>query len=105
MRSGRGGLLVQTAAGSSVGRILSGAASFHNLPLLNIVRSERGADLLRSRIPNLPVVSTERPDWTEDIRKAADGRPVGVAVDPIGGRLAEDLLGLLKVGTVLVRTR
>ncbi|MFG2563619.1 alcohol dehydrogenase catalytic domain-containing protein [Streptomyces sp. NPDC048496] len=35
---GYNGLLVQTAAGSSVGRLMTGVCQFHNLPLINVVR-------------------------------------------------------------------
>ncbi|MFD8285672.1 hypothetical protein ACFV47_41840 [Streptomyces solisilvae] len=57
---GNEGLLVQTAAGSSVGRLVTGLAQFHNLPLVNVVRSERGAAELRKRFPDIPVVSDSR---------------------------------------------
>ncbi|MFE7776235.1 alcohol dehydrogenase catalytic domain-containing protein [Streptomyces sp. NPDC057445] len=76
---GYDGLLVQTAAGSSVGRLLTGASLVHNLALVNVVRSDRGAAELRKRFPDVPVVATEHPGWTDEIREAADGRPVSVA--------------------------
>ncbi|MGW1887371.1 zinc-binding dehydrogenase [Streptomyces sp. NPDC001970] len=99
---GYDGLLVQTAAGSSVGRLVTGVCQFHNLPVVNVVRSDRGAAELRKRFPDVPVVSTEHPGWADDVRKAADGRPVSVAFDPIGGKLAENLLDLLTPGGKLV---
>ncbi|WP_406500000.1 zinc-binding dehydrogenase [Streptomyces sp. NBC_00846] len=99
---GYDGCLVQTAAGSSVGRLVTGVSQFHNLALVNVVRSERGAAELRRRFPDVPVVSTEHPDWADEVRKAADGRPVSVAFDPIGGKLAESLLDLLTPGGKLV---
>lgn len=99
---GYDGLVVQTAAGSSVGRLVTGICRFHNLGLVNVVRSDRGAAELRKRFPDVPVVSTEDPGWAEEVRKAAGGRPVGVALDPIGGRLAESLLDLLTPGGKLV---
>ncbi|WP_405885347.1 zinc-binding dehydrogenase [Streptomyces sp. NBC_01136] len=99
---GYDGLLVQTAAGSSVGRLVTGVFQFHNLPLVNVVRSERGAAELRKRFPDVPVVATENPGWADEVRKAAGGRPVSVAFDPIGGKLAESLLDLLTPGGKLV---
>jgi NADPH:quinone reductase-like Zn-dependent oxidoreductase len=99
---GYDGLLVQTAAGSSVGRLLTGVSQFHNLPLVNIVRSDRGAAELRKRFPDVSVVATEHPGWADEVRKAAGGRPVSVALDPIGGKLAETLLDLLTPGGKLV---
>jgi NADPH:quinone reductase-like Zn-dependent oxidoreductase len=99
---GYDGLLVQTAAGSSVGRLVTGVCRFHNLPLVNVVRSDRGAAELRKRFPDVPVVATEHPGWADEVRKAAGGRPVTVAFDPIGGKLAENLLDLLTPGGKLV---
>jgi NADPH:quinone reductase-like Zn-dependent oxidoreductase len=99
---GYDGLLVQTAAGSSVGRLLTGVSLVHNLALVNIVRSDRGAAELRKRFPDVPVVATEHPGWVDQIRQAAAGRPVSVALDPIGGKLAESLLELLAPGGTLV---
>ncbi|WP_406105926.1 zinc-binding dehydrogenase [Streptomyces sp. NBC_01003] len=99
---GYDGLLVQTAAGSSVGRLVTGVAQFHNFALINIVRSERGAAELRKRFPDVPVVATEHPGWADEVRKAAGGRPVSVALDPIGGKMAGSLVDLLAPGGKLV---
>ncbi|MFG2386735.1 zinc-binding dehydrogenase [Streptomyces avermitilis] len=99
---GYDGLLVQTAAGSSVGRLLTGTSLVHNLALVNVVRSDRGAAELRKRFTGVPVVATEHPGWAGEVREAAGGRPVSVALDPIGGKLAETLLDLLTPGGKLV---
>ncbi|MBA2813701.1 zinc-binding dehydrogenase [Streptomyces sp. KM273126] len=102
MAVGYDGLLVQTAAGSSVGRLLTGVCQFHNLALVNVVRSDRGAAELRKRFPDVPVVSTAHQGWADEVRRAAGGRPVSVAFDPIGGKLAESLLDLLAPGGKLI---
>ncbi|MGW8802821.1 hypothetical protein ACWGN9_38035 [Streptomyces sp. NPDC055775] len=73
---------MQTAAGSSVGRLVTGVARFHNFALINVVRSERGAAELCKRFPDVPVVATDHPGWADEVRKAAAGRPVSVALDP-----------------------
>ncbi|WP_434098591.1 alcohol dehydrogenase catalytic domain-containing protein [Streptomyces mirabilis] len=73
---GYDGLLVQTAAGSSVGRLLTGVSLMHNLALVDIVRSDRGAAELRKRFPGVPVVATEHPGWEDEIRRASR-RPPG----------------------------
>ncbi|MCF3131129.1 zinc-binding dehydrogenase [Streptomyces olivochromogenes] len=99
---GYDGVLVQTAAGSSVGRLVTGVSRFHGLALVNVVRSEHGAAGLRERFPEVPVVATEHPGWADEVRRAADGRPVSVAFDAIGGKLAESLLDLLTPGGKLI---
>ncbi|MET8536810.1 zinc-binding dehydrogenase [Streptomyces sp. NPDC005065] len=99
---GYDGFLVQTAAGSSVGRLVTGVSQFHNFALINVVRSERGAAELRKRFPDVPVVATEHPGWADEVRKAAGGRPVSVALDPIGGKMTGSLVDLLAPGGKLV---
>ncbi|MEU1941880.1 zinc-binding dehydrogenase [Streptomyces sp. NPDC020125] len=99
---GYDGVLVQTAAGSSVGRLMTGVSQFHNFGLINVVRSERGAAELRKRFPDVRVVATEQPGWADDVRKAAGGRPVSVALDPIGGEMSRSLVELLAPGGKLV---
>ncbi|MFE5112257.1 zinc-binding dehydrogenase [Streptomyces sp. NPDC056663] len=93
---------MQTAAGSSVGRLVTGVARFHNFALINVVRSERGAAELRKRFPDVSVVATEHPGWADEVREAAGGRPVSVALDPIGGKMAGSLVDLLAPGGKLV---
>ncbi|MEU9370603.1 hypothetical protein AB0D71_39305 [Streptomyces avermitilis] len=44
----------------------------------------------------------KHPGWTNEVREAADGHPVVVALDPIGGKLAEGLLDLLTPSEELV---
>ncbi|KUJ35065.1 zinc-binding dehydrogenase [Streptomyces sp. MI02-2A] len=99
---GYDGVLVQTAAGSSVGRLMTGVSRFHNFGLINVVRSERGAAELRKRFPDVPVVATEHRGWADEVRKAACGRPVSVALDPIGGKMSGSLVELLASGGMLV---
>ncbi|GAX55256.1 hypothetical protein [Streptomyces olivochromogenes] len=99
---GYDGLLVRTAAGSSVGRLLTGVSLMHNLALADVVRGDRGAAELRKRFPGVPVVATEHPGWVDEIRRAADGRPVSVALAPIGWKLTERLLDLLTPSGKLV---
>ncbi|MDK1348717.1 alcohol dehydrogenase catalytic domain-containing protein [Streptomyces sp. 378] len=86
---GQKGSVVQTAAGSSVGRLVSAAAVRHDLPLINLVRSQTGAQRVRTRYPTLPVVPTCDDDWREQEERAQD---VGFAWD-----LARNTPDLLEV--------
>ncbi|MEV6040492.1 zinc-binding dehydrogenase [Nonomuraea sp. NPDC052116] len=99
---GFNGVFLQTAAGSNVGRLLSAVAQFHAIQHINIVRSDSGAQTLRERYPAVPVVSTARPTWKEEIREHIGERPVPAAVDPVGGALAGDLLRLLSPGGTVI---
>jgi NADPH:quinone reductase-like Zn-dependent oxidoreductase len=98
---GTPGPILQTAAGSSVGRLITAVAVRRGYRLVNVVRSEHGAATLRDRFPSVPVVTTADPGWTEQALSALGGRP-RVVLDPIGGAFAARLLGLLDDGGTLV---
>jgi NADPH:quinone reductase-like Zn-dependent oxidoreductase len=66
------------------------------------VRSADRARELAARYQNVPVVSTDRPDWAQQIRAIAHGRPIPVALDPVGGTVAGDLISLLSSGGTLI---
>jgi NADPH:quinone reductase-like Zn-dependent oxidoreductase len=99
---GYNGVFLQTAAGSNIGRLLSAVAQYHAIQHINIVRSDAGAQTLRKRYPDVPVVSTAQPTWKDEIREHIGARPVPAAVDPVGGTLAGDLLQLLSPGGTLI---
>ena len=50
----------------------------------------------------MPVVSTADPDWVEQVHTAAGGRPIPVALDPVGGTAARGLLSALSPGGTLI---
>jgi NADPH:quinone reductase-like Zn-dependent oxidoreductase len=96
------GPLLQTAAGSSIGKLVSAAALRHGFPLINLVRNEAGAAALRSRFPAHPVISTAQGDWPEQVRAAAGGQGVPVVLDAVGGSLTGELVSLTADGGTLI---
>ncbi|MDQ1040110.1 NADPH:quinone reductase-like Zn-dependent oxidoreductase [Streptomyces sp. V3I8] len=101
-RHGQAGPVVQTAAGSSVGKLVSAAALEHGIPLVNLVRSAIGAQTLRERFPGLSAVSTADADWRTQVRDATGGRGARVVLDAVGGSLAGELIELLDDGGTLI---
>ncbi|WP_314408718.1 alcohol dehydrogenase catalytic domain-containing protein [Streptomyces kroppenstedtii] len=99
---GRTGPVVQTAAGSSVGRLVAAAALRHDIPLVNLVRGPAGAQTLRQRFPALPTISTADTDWRIQVRNATGGRSARVVLDAVGGSLTGELAGLLDDGGTLI---
>jgi NADPH:quinone reductase-like Zn-dependent oxidoreductase len=93
--------MLQTAAGSSVARLITAAAVRASYPLVNLVRSESGAAVLRARFPSIPVVTTSDPDWTDQALAALGCHP-RVILDAVGGSLAARLVGLLADGGTLI---
>jgi NADPH:quinone reductase-like Zn-dependent oxidoreductase len=100
--TGFDGVLLNNAAASSVGRLFTAGSKHHEIATISIVRSDERAAQLRESTPAIPVVSTASPDWVQQVRNAAAGRPIPVALDPIGGTVAADLLSLLSPGGTLV---
>src|ERR1700692_2093129 len=96
------GVVLNNAAASSVGRLFTAVAEHHQIATISIVRSEQRAQQLRDRFPTVPVVSTSDPGWVEQVRAAAAGRPIPVALDPVGGAAAGDLLLALSPGGTLI---
>ncbi|MER8222579.1 zinc-binding dehydrogenase [Streptomyces sp. NPDC094143] len=99
---GQKGSVVQTAAGSSVGRLVSATAVRHGLPLINLVRSQTGARKVRSLYPTLPVIATCDDDWPEQVRHQAGDQGIRVVLDCVGGAMTRDLTDLLTDGGTLI---
>ena len=96
------GVVLNNAAASSVGRLFTAIAEHHQIATISIVRSDERAAQLRQRSPTVPVVSTTAPGWTGQVRELAGGRPIPVALDPIGGPVAAQLLSLLSPGGTVI---
>jgi NADPH:quinone reductase-like Zn-dependent oxidoreductase len=99
---GFGGIIINNAANSSVGRLFTVSADHHQIGTISVVRSADRAHELAARYPNVPVVSTDSPDWVQQIRTIANARPIPAALDPIGGTIAGDLISLLSPGGTLI---
>jgi len=96
------GVILNNGAASSVGRLFTAGAKHHQIATISIVRSAARADELSRRFPDVPVVSTDATDWKDQVRSAAAGRPIAVALDPIGGNASTDLLTLVDPGGSLI---
>ena len=84
------GIVINNAANSSVGRLFTVGAEYHQIATISVVRSDARATALANRHPNVPVVSTANPNWDQQIRDIADGRPIPVALDPVAVQLPAD---------------
>jgi NADPH:quinone reductase-like Zn-dependent oxidoreductase len=96
------GIIINNAANSSVGRLFTTSAQHHHIATISVVRSADRARELGARHPNVPVVSTDSPDWVQQIRDIAHGRQIPVALDPVGGTIAGQLLSVLSSGGTLI---
>jgi NADPH:quinone reductase-like Zn-dependent oxidoreductase len=95
-------VVVLTAAGSAVARLVIGLLLDRGFDVVGVIRRETGVNELNVVFPDLPVVSTDKPGWQDRVISAADGHPVGVVLDPVGGETASAAVGLLAQGGSLV---
>ena len=76
--------LVHTAAASNLGQMLVKACAADGVPLVNVVRSDAQADLLR-RIGAQHVVDSSKPSFMADLTDALTTTGATLAFDAIGG--------------------
>lgn len=95
------GAIVQTAAGSAVGRLVDQLGNLEGRRVINIVRNPVTADDLRKHGAEHVIVS-EQSDWMDQVRKAAGDDPIVAAFDPVAGQTGQDLLAVLSAGGELI---
>jgi NADPH:quinone reductase-like Zn-dependent oxidoreductase len=94
--------ILVTAAGSGVGRNVIALARMRRQKVIAVVRRNAGAEILSRDFAGLKVVSTENEGWQSAVPAAFGQAPV-VALDPVGGDMTPQFLGLLaNRGTLLV---
>jgi NADPH:quinone reductase-like Zn-dependent oxidoreductase len=89
--------LVHTAAASNLGQMLNRICLKDGIPLVNIVRSQEQADILR-KIGAKHVVDSSSPTFTDDLTAALTGTGATLAFDAIGGgKLAGQILACMEI--------
>jgi hypothetical protein len=78
------GALIHTAAASNLGRMLVRICAEDRVPLVNVVRRQEQADLLRA-LGAEHVVNSGAPTFREDLRAAIAATGATIAFDAIGG--------------------
>ena len=88
--------LVHTAAASNLGQMLNKVCAADGIPLVNIVRSEAQAELLRG-IGARHICNSSDSDFKDRLTDALDDTKATIAFDAIGGgRLASDILSAME---------
>jgi NADPH:quinone reductase-like Zn-dependent oxidoreductase len=94
--------VLQNAAASGVGRLLTQIALDRGVHPIRLVRSDQSAERLRSVLPGPPVYSTSDNGWMERVREALEGHKLTVAFDAVGGSAIDDLAELLDEGGTII---
>ncbi len=97
LRVPRGAWLLQTAAGSALGRMVIRLGNYYGFRTLNVVRRREQVDELL-RLGATAVVATNEEPLIEGVKRVAGGEPVRHAIDPVGGSTAVEAIRALGRG-------
>ena len=95
------GAIVQTAAGSAVGRLVNQLAARTGRTIINLVRRADTAADLRSQGYRHVILSSDE-NWQDQVRETAGDEAVVAAFDPVAGSTGQSLLAVLSRGGVLI---
>ncbi|WP_343615347.1 zinc-binding dehydrogenase [Novosphingobium sp.] len=95
-------VVVLTAAGSAVAKLVIATLGRMGIDAIGVVRSDSGAAELSALVPGLPVISTQSEGWQERLTAVAANRPIKAVLDPVGGDLASQMVTLLASGGSLI---
>src|SRR5882757_4120380 len=87
--------ILQNAAASGVGRLLTQVALDRGVRPIRLVRSNQSAEKLQSVVPGPPIYSTTDDDWKKQVRNSLEGHKLEVAFDALGGKAIDDLAEVL----------
>jgi NADPH:quinone reductase-like Zn-dependent oxidoreductase len=97
-----GAWLLQTAAGSTLGRMVIRLGQRHGFRTLNVVRRREQAEELL-RLGGTAVIATDGESLTEGVRKIIGAEGVGYALDAVGGATGSEVIrNLGRGGRLLV---
>jgi len=94
--------ILQNAAASGVGRLLTQVALDRGVRPIRLVRSNQSAERLRSALPGPPIYSTSDSNWKEQVREALGGHKLEAAFDAIGGKAIDDLAEVVDDGGTII---
>jgi NADPH:quinone reductase-like Zn-dependent oxidoreductase len=93
----KGDWLLQSAAGSTLGRMMIKLGKHDGFKTLNIVRRREAMDELKALGADAVICSADGP-IDEQVRKVVGGDGVGFAVDPVGGDTGTGVFNSLTIG-------
>ena len=94
--------ILQTAAGSAVGLLISRLALDLGVTPVRLVRYRQRAVSLLKTLPGSPVIATEDADWKAQVRAALGEVPLRVAIDSVGGSFLDEITPLLAHGGAII---
>lgn len=93
--------LLQTAAGSALGKMVVRLGQANGFRTVNVVRRREQADELKKLGADAVLVESDGP-LPEQVRRAVGGDGVRYAMDPVGGRIGAEVVQSLAAGGTAV---
>jgi NADPH:quinone reductase-like Zn-dependent oxidoreductase len=97
-----GDVIVLTAAGSAVAKLTATLLLRKGLSPIGIVCSSSRTIPPMSDVVEMPMISTDDPNWREQLRHATIGRPIRACLDAVGGELGSVLASRMGEGGSLI---
>lgn len=97
----RGAWLLQTAAGSNLGKMIIRLCRHDGIRTINVVRRREAMDELRALGADVVLTSADGP-IDEQVRRVTDGALVRYALDPVGGETGTQVLASLAADARMV---
>jgi NADPH2:quinone reductase len=94
--------ILQNAAASGVGRLLTQIAFDRGVRPIRLVRSQQSAEKLNSALPGARVISTGDSNWKKQVRDALEGHKLEVAFDALSGKAIDDLAEVVDDGATII---
>jgi NADPH:quinone reductase-like Zn-dependent oxidoreductase len=94
--------ILQNAAASGVGRLLTQVALDRSVRPIRLVRSRQSAERLQSALPGPPIYLTSDSNWKKQVREALGGHKLEVAFDAIGGKAIDNLAEVVDDGGTII---
>src|ERR1700751_2732987 len=82
--------ILQNAAASGVGRLLTQVALDRVVRPIRLVKSRQSLEKVETLLPGPPTYSTSDSNWKEQVREALGGQRLEGAFDAVGGRAIEE---------------
>ena len=102
LRVPRDGRLLQTAAGSALGKMMIRLCKHDGIQTINVVRRRDAMDELKALGGDV-VINSEDGPISEQVRQITGGQGVRHAIDPVGGETGTEVFNALAAdGTMLV---
>lgn len=92
--------LINTAAASSVGKLMNRFSKRYNYPVINIVRWEKEADELRE-IGAKHILNSSDPDFIQQLSSLSEKLQATIAFDAVSGRMPGQLIDAMPVGSMV----